>query len=186
MNYGAIKLNDIANGEGVRVSLFVSGCERHCKDCFNPETWSFDYGKPFTYETLNYLLDALDRPYIQGLSILGGEPLNEQNAQTVELILRVMRLRFGDTKDVWIYTGNKIEFQYTDTAFNNTPWWLQWTTWVGLADVIVDGEFDVSKKDPSLWYKGSSNQRVIDMHKSFPEIVEWKPRYSKFHSQEIK
>ncbi len=155
MNYGEIKYYDIANGEGVRVSLFVSGCDRHCPECFNKETWNFDYGKPFTYETLIKLLDAVDKPYIKGLSILGGEPLNDKNIGVVETIVKAFRLRFGNTKDLWIYTGNTMYIDHASKPYLNL------TFWNNLADVIVDGDFQIDKKDPSLWYRGSSNQRIL-------------------------
>lgn len=174
MNYATIKPNDIANGEGVRVSLFVSGCNIHCEDCFNKEAWDFDYGQEFTYDTLTHLLDLVDRPYIQGLSILGGEPLAIFNIETVELIISMFRFRFGNSKDIWLYTGYDLN-ESGDIFFSRL---------MKLADVIVDGPFIKDKKDPSLWFKGSSNQRIIDTKASVQNgalldrklIVEWSPK----------
>ena len=167
MTYATIKENDIANGEGVRVSLFVSGCERYCDGCFNKEAWDFNYGKEFTYNTLTHLMELCDRPYIQGLSILGGEPLDPKNIETVDTIIRVFRLKFGRTKDLWIYTGYTFE---TDD--------LRWMNAFNSADVVVDGAFEKDKKDPSLWFKGSSNQRLIDVRKTqnANRVIEWKPK----------
>lgn len=171
MNYGAIKKHDIANGDGVRVSLFVSGCPYHCKGCFNPETWDYDYGQPFTTDTIYEILEALDKPYIQGLSVLGGEPLDPRNIKTVGLLLQMVRLKFGKTKDVWLYTGQEFKRAYNmdNGGFDDMILALEYRLGggvTGLVDVIVDGPFIEEQKDPSLWFKGSSNQRIIDVKKS--------------------
>jgi len=167
MNYATIKENDIANGEGVRVSLFVSGCRNCCDGCFNKEAWDFNYGREFTYDTLTHLMELCDRPYIQGLSILGGEPLDPKNIETVDTIVRAFRLKFGRAKDLWIYTG----YTFEDDD-------LGWMNAFNLADIVVDGRFEKDKKDPSLWFKGSSNQRIIDVHKTQEsnKVVEWIPK----------
>lgn len=175
MNYCEIKPYDIANGEGVRVSLFVSGCDRHCKGCFNPSTWDLEAGKPFTAETVDVLMHLLDKPYIQGLSILGGEPFHPANRQTVSKLCRDVKFRFFDKKDIWLYTGYTYEdiFEYDneqrqlfgarvtgDTVITHACPLLPFLS------VIVDGPFIEEQKDISLKFKGSSNQRIIDVKQS--------------------
>lgn len=155
MNYAAIKKTDIANGNGVRVSLFVSGCRRHCKDCFNSETWDFNFGNRFTDDTMNEILEALDKDYIEGFSLLGGEPFEIENREMVLSILQQVRKRFP-SKNIWCYTGFKFE-----DLIDDIPHILM------LIDVLVDGEFVAEKKDLLLKFKGSVNQRVIDVTKSF-------------------
>lgn len=152
MNYGAIKLCDIANGEGVRVSLFVSGCRRHCKGCFNEDTWDFNYGKLFTDAEMCKILQQLGKPYISGLSILGGEPFEDENWHIVGLLLSAAKGQYPD-KPTWVYTG----FQYEDLSDSIL---LQYI------DVLVDGPYIESLRDPSLAYRGSSNQRIIDVQAS--------------------
>ncbi|MGN0490149.1 anaerobic ribonucleoside-triphosphate reductase activating protein [Ruminococcus sp.] len=162
MNYGEIKNYDIANGEGVRVSLFVSGCTHHCKNCFNPETWSFEYGKPFTKETEDYIIECLSPDYIDGLSLLGGEPFEPQNQEVLLPFLRRVRNELPD-KTIWCYTGylfdkellseSRARSEYTDEMLS-------------LIDVLVDGEFVQALHDISLAFRGSSNQRIIDVQKS--------------------
>lgn len=152
MNYGAIKKTDIANGEGVRVSLFVSGCRHHCKGCFNQEAWDFSYGQAFTYDTINEILDAMDHPYIKGLSILGGEPLDPANIQWVETLIFCVRSKFGADKDIWVYTG----YTYEEVKDLDLLHWV---------DVLVDGPFIEEQKDISLRFRGSRNQRIIRLDK---------------------
>ncbi len=171
MHYGEIKKCDIANGEGVRVSLFVSGCTHHCPGCFNQETWDFSYGKEYTEETEKEILNALDHEYINGLSLLGGEPFEPQNQEVLVSLLRKVRERFPQ-KDVWCYTGylfdrelqneSRARCEYTDEM-------------VSMIDILVDGRFVESLKDITLVFRGSSNQRVIDVKKSLEEgkIVLW-------------
>lgn len=152
MRYGKINKTDIANGPGVRVSLFVSGCRNRCKGCFNPETWSFDYGEPFTMRTIEEILEALSPNYIAGLSILGGDPFESENILGVlELCYEAKRL-YPD-KTIWIYTG----YLYED--FKDLPI-------MEYIDVLVDGPFIEALKDISLKFKGSSNQRIIDVQAS--------------------
>lgn len=152
MRYGKINKTDIANGPGVRVSLFVSGCRNRCKGCFNPETWSFDYGDPFTMRTIEEILEALSPDYIAGLSILGGDPFESENILGVlELCYEAKRL-YPD-KTIWIYTG----YLYED--FKDLPI-------MEYIDVLVDGPFIEALKDISLKFKGSSNQRIIDVQAS--------------------
>ena len=162
MNYGEIKNYDIANGEGVRVSLFVSGCTHHCKNCFNKETWDFNYGKPFTEETEELLLRELEPDYIDGLSLLGGEPFEPQNQEVLLPFLRKVKNELPN-KNIWCYTGylfdrellseSRARCEFTDEMLS-------------LIDVIVDGEFVQALHDISLAFRGSSNQRIIDVQKS--------------------
>ena len=149
MNYAEIKKVDIANGSGVRVSLFVSGCRNHCKGCFNPETWDFDYGRPFTRETEDEIIEALRPSWIQGLSILGGEPTEEENAAVLIPFLKRVRAALLD-KDIWLYSG------YTYEALRDKEI-------LTLADVLVDGPFLLEQKDAGLAFRGSRNQRIIDL-----------------------
>lgn len=149
MNYAEIKKVDISNGPGVRVSLFVSGCRNHCKGCFNPETWDFDYGRPFTRATEDEIIEALRPSWIQGLSILGGEPTEEENAAVLIPFLKRVRAVLPD-KDIWLYSG------YTYEALRDKEI-------LTLADVLVDGPFLLEQKDAGLAFRGSRNQRIIDL-----------------------
>jgi anaerobic ribonucleoside-triphosphate reductase activating protein len=149
MNYAEIKKVDIANGPGVRVSLFVSGCRNHCKGCFNPETWDFDYGRPFTRATEDEIIKALRPSWIQGLSILGGEPTEEENAAVLIPFLKRVRAVLPD-KDIWLYSG------YTYEALRDKEI-------LTLVDVLVDGPFLLEQKDAGLAFRGSRNQRIIDL-----------------------
>lgn len=164
MNYSQIRKMDISNGSGIGVSLFVSGCNFHCKNCFNEETWDFNAGEPFTSEVEEKFLDLADKPYIERISILGGEPLAEQNIWTVILLLEHIRARFGKEKKVWLYTGNTFS-----EVYNRHPSILAFT------DVLVDGRFEDDKKDFNLQFRGSSNQRVIDVLETLRshKIVLW-------------
>ena len=149
MNYAGIKKVDIANGPGVRVSLFVSGCRNHCKGCFNPETWDFAYGQPFTRETEDEIIEALRPSWIQGLSILGGEPTEEENAAVLIPFLKRVREKLPE-KDIWLYSGYTYEM-------------LQGEEILTLVDVLVDGPFLLEQKDAGLAFRGSRNQRIIDL-----------------------
>ena len=149
MNYAEIKKVDIANGPGVRVSLFVSGCRNHCKGCFNPETWDFDYGRPFTRETEDEIIEALRPSWIQGLSILGGEPTEEENAAVLIPFLKRVRAVLPD-KDIWLYSG------YTYEALRDKEI-------LTLVDVLVDGPFLLELKDAGLACRGSRNQLIIGL-----------------------
>ena len=152
MNYGAIKKIDIANGLGVRVSLFVSGCRNHCKGCFQPQTWDFEYGQPFTKETEDEILEALRPPWIQGLSVLGGEPMEAENQKALMPFLQRVREECPD-KDVWLYSGYVYE-EIKDSEL------LQYV------NVLVDGPFVEELKDPSLAFRGSRNQRILNVPES--------------------
>ena len=165
MNYATIKKMDIANGPGVRVSLFVSGCRHHCKGCFNEEAWDFNYGTEFTEETINEILDALKPNYITGLSLLGGEPFEKENqAALVELTNRVREV-YPD-KTIWAYSGFLFDKQIRDkmcTMWEETPALLK------NVDILVDGKFEEENKDPRLFFRGSSNQRIIDVRESLAQ-----------------
>lgn len=154
MYYSAIKPFDIANGPGVRVSLFVSGCRNRCKGCFNPETWSFTYGQEFTAETGQELLRLLDNPNIFGLSILGGDPFEPENREWIEDICDLVKHNFPD-KSIWVWTG----YDFLNDGLIDLPV-------MKYIDVLVDGRFEEDKKDLSLPYSGSWNQRVIDVQES--------------------
>ena len=156
MNYADIRPIDVANGPGVRVSLFVSGCTHHCEGCFNPETWDFHYGKPFGPEQEEEILSALSRPYIHGLSLLGGEPMEPENQPAILRLVRRVRERFPD-KDVWCYSGYLFESLRDSQVGEYSQELLK------ELDVLVDGPFVLEKKDLSLRFRGSSNQRLIDV-----------------------
>ena len=163
MYYGEIKKSDIANGTGVRVSLFVSGCTHCCKGCFNPETWRFDFGKEYTDETEKEILDALEPSYIQGLSLLGGEPFEPQNQKVLVELLKKVRQELPD-KNIWCYTGYTFEELTGKTesrAFTHVT-----LDMLSNIDVLVDGQFVEELKDISLLFRGSSNQRIIDVKSS--------------------
>jgi anaerobic ribonucleoside-triphosphate reductase activating protein len=158
MNYASIRKCDIANGEGIRVSLFVSGCTHRCRGCFNPEQWDFDYGRPFAADTENEILEALDNDFIDGLTILGGEPMEPENQRALVPFLRRLRERFGTGKNIWVYTGCVLESELK----SETRWRTEVTDeFLSMIDVLVDGPFLESKKDISLRFRGSSNQRII-------------------------
>lgn len=160
INYASIRTCDIANGEGVRVSLFVSGCTRKCKGCFNEDAQSFDYGEPFTVAIEDRILSALEPGHIAGLTLLGGEPMEPENQRALLPFLRRLRDRFGRSKTVWIYTGCVIE-ELRDPA---SRWRTEATDeLLALADVLVDGPFVEELKDISLRFRGSSNQRIISL-----------------------
>lgn len=152
MKYGLLKKTDIANGSGVRVSLWVSGCDRHCPGCFNVESQDYNYGEEFTVDTVNEIALALGKEHISGLTILGGEPLSNVNRPTVLALVYLIKKVFPD-KTIWIYTGYKYEEVKEDPILCFT-------------DVLVDGEFIEDLKDISLKFRGSSNQRIIDLNKT--------------------
>lgn len=159
MNYGEIKKTDIANGPGVRVSLFVSGCTHHCKECFNPETWDFNYGREFTKDTEEYLLELLEPKFIAGLTLLGGEPFETSNQRVLLPFLRRVRKRYPE-KNIWCYTGYLLDEElWKDGAARCEVT----DEMLSLLDVLVDGEFIQEQKDITLRFRGSKNQRIIDM-----------------------
>lgn len=174
LNYGNIKKTDIANGTGVRVSLFVSGCTRHCKNCFNPETWDFFYGKLYTKDTENEIINALSESYINGLSILGGEPFEISNQRGILPLLRRVRNELPN-KTIWCYTGCILENDLLEDGY----WRCEITDeLLSLIDILVDGPFVEALKDVSLQFKGSSNQRIIDMKATLAgeSVVLWKDK----------
>lgn len=159
MNFAAIKKHDIANGVGVRVSLFVSGCTHRCKGCFNAEAWDFAYGQPFTEEAQRDVLAAVGKDYIAGLSLLGGEPFEPQNQRALLPLLRAFRARFPQ-KTVWCYTGYTLD---ADLVPGGRAYCEATDEMLAGIDVLVDGEFVEEKKDLKLRFRGSSNQRIIDL-----------------------
>jgi anaerobic ribonucleoside-triphosphate reductase activating protein len=168
MNYATIKNCDIANGPGVRVSLFVSGCTHHCPGCFNEIAWDFGYGQPFTQETIDYILRLLKPDYIQGLTLLGGEPFEPQNQGAVVELLRQVKKAYPD-KSIWAFSGYLFEKDILSGRLGDTAEYLSYL------DVLVDGPFVESKKNLSLRFRGSENQRLIDVPASLRkgETVLW-------------
>ena len=163
MNYGEIKTTDIANGVGVRTSLFVSGCTHHCRECFNPETWDFGYGKPFTEDVEDEIIESLRPPYIAGLTVLGGEPMEPANQKVLRPFLQKVKSLIPD-KTIWIYSGFLWEeLNDKDNARCHTE---DTGIILSLIDILVDGEFMVDLKDITLNFRGSSNQRIIDVKKT--------------------
>ncbi len=165
MNYATIKECDVANGPGVRVSVFVSGCNHHCKGCFNEVAWDFNYGDKFTDETIDRVLQDLDHEYIAGLSLLGGEPLEYQNQKGLLPLVRKVKEKFPN-KTIWCYTGFDFEKDVMGKMYNN---WEETKELISDIDVIVDGKFELEKKNPSLQFRGSENQRLIDVKKTLSE-----------------
>ncbi|MBQ8289236.1 MAG: anaerobic ribonucleoside-triphosphate reductase activating protein [Clostridia bacterium] len=171
MNYATIKTHDVANGTGVRVSLFVSGCTHRCKGCFNAEAWDFDYGNPYTPEVEELILRALEPSYIKGLSLLGGEPFEPQNQPALLQLCERVKAAYPD-KTIWCYTGYDFERHILAGKLGDPE---ITDGLIHLIDVLVDGEFVEAKKDLKLRFKGSSNQRIIDVQASLKadEIVLW-------------
>ncbi len=162
MHYSTIKDCDIANGIGVRITLFVSGCTNHCKNCFQPQTWDFDFGEPFTEETEEKLLQMLKPDYINGLTLLGGEPMEPQNQRALVPFLKRVREAYPN-KNVWCFTGFTYEILKTDGSH---PRCEVTDEMLSLIDVLVDGRYVDELKDLTLQFRGSSNQRLIDMVKT--------------------
>lgn len=156
MNYATIKNCDIANGPGVRVSLFVSGCTHHCPGCFNQVAWDFDYGEPFTQETIDTILDMLRPAYIRGLTLLGGEPFEPENQAGVVELLRQIKKEMPE-KTIWAFSGYLFEKDILSGRLGDTWEYLSYL------DVLVDGPFVETKKNLSLRFRGSENQRLIDV-----------------------
>lgn len=164
MNYATIKWTDIANGEGVRISLFVSGCTRRCKDCFNAVAWDFSYGKPFDESVRESIYEGLKADYIAGLSLLGGEPLEPENQRALLPFVKEVKKRFPE-KSIWCYTGNV--FDPATGLLNEQEKNTEVTEeLISLFDVLVDGEFIEAQKNIRLKFRGSSNQRILDVKKS--------------------
>lgn len=159
MRYNKIRKMDISNGKGVRVSLFVQGCSFHCKNCFNQETWDFNGGKEFTTAEIQKIIELANKDYIAGLSVLGGEPLHNNNVDEVFHIVATFKEKFPN-KDIWLWTGFKFEDAIKDSKRKLI---------LCNIDVLIDGQFEEDKKDITLKWRGSSNQRVIDCKKSLAE-----------------
>lgn len=173
MYYGNIKKFDIANGEGIRTSLFVSGCTNKCKNCFQPETWSFTYGKPFTEEVWEEIFDSIKIPSVRGLTVLGGEPMEVENQRALLPFIRAFKERYPK-KDLWIFTGNLYE-ELTDSTLAHPKRIAETDELLSYVDILVDGRFEEDKKRLGLRFRGSENQRIIDMNKTREEgrVVIW-------------
>lgn len=156
MNYMEIKFPDSANGYGVRVSLFVSGCSHRCKECFNPESWDRNAGQPFTEKEKDFIMEKLSLPYVTGLSLLGGEPMENYNAGVLADLCEEVKRRFPD-KDIWCWTGGLADEIIPGTDQSRLLHQL---------DVLVDGPFEIEKKRNGLLFRGSTNQRLIDVKES--------------------
>lgn len=171
MYYGAIKNCDIANGPGVRVSLFVSGCTHQCPGCFNEVAWDFHYGKPFTEETMEEILELLKPDYVKGITILGGEPFDPRNQEAVVQLLRSVKKKYPQ-KTVWVFSGYLFD---QDILSGKLGEWSITKEYLSYIDVLVDGPFVQAKKNLSLRFRGSENQRLIDVPASLREnsIVLW-------------
>lgn len=158
MHYGRISCPDIANGTGVRVAIFVSGCTNHCDQCFQPQTWDFNYGELYTQETEDMIIEKLKGNYITGLTILGGEPMELQNQEELYKLATRVKAEYPQ-KTVWCYTG----FKYEDLLPGGKRYGDHTDEFLDHIDVLVDGRFEIAKKDIRLKFRGSSNQRLIDM-----------------------
>ncbi len=171
MNYAVIKNCDIANGPGVRVSLFVSGCTHRCKGCFNEVAWDFDYGQPFTQQTVDQILVMLAPDYIKGLTLLGGEPFEPQNQPAIVDLLRQVKAAFPQ-KTVWAFSGYLFDRDILPGKLGDPALTREYLSYL---DVLVDGPFVENQKDMTLRFRGSSNQRVIDVPASLAsgQIVLW-------------
>ena len=164
MNYARINPNDIANGIGVRVTLFVSGCTHHCKGCFNSETWDFGYGTPFTEETTEHIIKLLEPSYIEGLTLLGGEPMEPQNQRALLPLLKKVR-KIYPQKSIWCYSG----YLFDKEILSGRAHCEVTDELLSYIDVLVDGRFVEEKKNIMLKFRGSENQRRIDVRKSLSE-----------------
>ena len=174
MNYGNIKFFDIADGPGVRTTLFVSGCSHHCPGCFQPETWDFDFGKPYTAETEEEILSSLAPDYVDGLTLLGGEPMEKVNQRALLPLVKKVRETYPN-KDIWCYTGYTLE---TDLLAPSRARCEVTDELLSLIDVLVDGEFVEAQRDLTLLFRGSRNQRLIDLPATLEkgETVLWEQR----------
>ncbi len=172
MNYCEIKKFDIANGEGVRTTLFVSGCTNHCEECFQPETWNFHYGKPFTKEVEDEIIESVKPYYVNGLTLLGGEPFEPLNQRALLPFLKRFRAECPD-KNIWCFSGFRLDDELqTEGSY---PRCEATDEMLSMLDVLVDGRFVRALKDISLRFRGSSNQRLIDVQKTLKDgkIVLW-------------
>lgn len=182
MNYANIKYNDIANGEGVRVSLFVSGCTHHCEHCFNKETWDFNYGKPFDIDVQESILNALSPEHINGLTLLGGEPMEPSNQLALLDFVKKVKAKYPQ-KTIWCYSGYLFDTELLSPSRAHCEWTRELLSYI---DVLVDGEFKNELKDITLRFKGSSNQRVIDVQKSLKSNTVILSPYNEKRNKNIK
>ncbi len=173
MNYADIKRWDVANGPGIRVSLFVSGCPHACKGCFNQEAWDFSYGKPFTEETENFILKELGKTYYHGMTLLGGEPLHPDNQKGLLSFIKKVREHYPE-KTIWCYSGYMWKPEILGWMYENVP---ETKELLACIDVLVDGRFVEEKKQPDLLFRGSANQRLINVPQSLQQgkTVLWEP-----------
>ena len=171
MNYADIKQYDVANGLGVRVSIFVSGCTHHCKNCFIPETWDFAYGKPFSQVEIQRILDYLKPSYVAGLSVLGGEPFEKINQEGLLPLLRQVKKCYPE-KDIWCYSGYLFDSQILGQMCQESETTKEMLSYI---DILVDGRFVEEKKNLKLRFRGSENQRIIDVKRSLEtgRVVLW-------------
>lgn len=164
MYYANIKKSDVANGEGIRTTLFVSGCRNRCKNCFQPETWAFDYGNPFTDEVAEEIYATFENPFVSGMTLLGGEPMEPENQLALLPFVREFKRRYPE-KTLWLYTGNLYE-ELTGMMGEHPKCLPQTAELLSYVDILVDGRFIEEKKSLGLRFRGSSNQRIIDMKKT--------------------
>lgn len=171
MNYAEIKTFDVANGPGIRVSLFVSGCTHHCPGCFNKEAWDFSYGEPFTNDTIDYIIDTLKFDAYKGITFLGGEPLERQNQKGLLPLARKIKEIYPD-KTIWCFTGYEFERDIMGKMYHEWPETKELLSYI---DVLVDGPFIESLKNLTLVFRGSENQRLIKLPETLKtgEITLW-------------
>ncbi len=180
MNYADIKQCDAANGPGIRISLFVSGCTHRCKGCFNEVAWDFNYGKPFTQSEIDRIIDYLSPSYIAGLTILGGEPMEPSNQEGILPLLRKVREVYGDTKSIWIFTGYLFDKDILGRMADTVPHTQEILSYV---DVMMDGPYIEEQKDLGAYFRGSNNQRAIlvqETLKNNNELIFWEPDTPKY------
>ena len=184
MKYGTIKKHDVANGLGVRVSLFVSGCTHHCEGCFNPETWDFNYGQDFTDATADEIIEALKPNYIRGFSVLGGEPFEPANQKVLATLLKRTKETYPE-KTIWCYSGYNYE---TDMLAGKLGDYDITKEMLSYIDVLIDGEFHLAEKNLKLRFRGSSNQRIIDVPASLKadKVVLWDEKTEAYDTLEVK
>ncbi len=184
MNYAEIKKNDIANGEGVRVSLFVSGCTHHCKGCFNEQTWDFAFGKPFDAVAEQIIIDALKPSFVRGLTLLGGEPFEKVNQRALLPFLHRVKETYPQ-KDIWCFTGYRLD----DELLKESRARCEVTDeMLSLIDILVDGEFVEAEKNISLMFRGSANQRIIDVKRTLEQnrMILWEGLKNEAERKKIK
>lgn len=180
MNYADIKQCDAANGPGIRISLFVSGCTHRCKGCFNEVAWDFNYGKPFTDNEINTIIEYLKPSYISGLTILGGEPMEPVNQAGILPLLRKVRKVYGNTKSIWVFSGYLFDKDIMGRMMNSVPETREILSYV---DVMMDGPYIEELKDLGAYFRGSSNQRAILVQETLQnndELVFWEPDKPKY------